>query len=249
MTEGTAQEKAEAFNFLRCLLIQQNIKPESLELGLTCLEERANASIADQSKYWVVNIVHRLFAKDPTNVAWLDRLWRLLVAIQPISIDLKGIWQDIEQLLVDVVQTNQSQFETLLGLLLHANDQAIKHYFGSVSTFQYLYSELTRLGRQDFYAGMLFSSAGAERGLAFAMFDRMPFAAFPAGMLASMSDNEVALSLFEFRLHHVDASHVSRLFLMLRERAESGENQWWTFSAQNCSIKLRIIREAYSTNW
>src|SRR5207248_2817472 len=64
MTEGTAQEKAEAFNFLRCLLPQQNLKAESLELGLKWLGERANASIPDQSKYWVVNIVHRLFAKE-----------------------------------------------------------------------------------------------------------------------------------------------------------------------------------------
>jgi hypothetical protein len=248
MTDGTSDERAEAFNFLRCLLTQENIKPESLELGLVWLEANANASVSNQSKYWIVNVVHRLFPKDLTNVTSLNRLWQLLVAIQPISVDLKGIWQDIEHIFVAVVQTNQSQFETLLHLLLRANDQAIKHYFGSGNTFQYLYSELTRLGRQDFYAAMFFSASRAERALAFAIFDHMPFEAFPTRILSSLTDNEVALCVYESRLHHLDSSHVARLFIMLRERAEAGGRPLVDFFAPNYCTKLRITREACSTN-
>jgi hypothetical protein len=107
-------------------------------------------------------------------------------------------------------------------MLIHANEAATKHYFGSVNTFQYLYSELSRLGLQDFYADMFFSPARVERALAFAMFDRMPFERFPEGMLASKDDNEIGLCVFESRLHHLDAVQVSTLFMMLTERAESG---------------------------
>ena len=221
MTEGTAEEKAEAFNFLRCLLPHQNLQPESVELGLRWLSERADSAIPDQAKYWVVTIVHRLFAQNSKDPAWCDRLWRLLVAIQPTPAELKGIWQEIEHLLVDLTQVDQVQFEALVGLLLRANENAVKHYFGSVNTFQYLYSELTRLGRQDFYAAMFFSTDRAERELAFAMFDRLPFDSFPAGMLESKSDDEIALCIFQSRLHHLDAAHVAALFVMLIDRAQS----------------------------
>lgn len=222
MSAGTEPERAEAFNFLRCLLPNDYISPESLLHGANWLSANSNSSLPDNSKHWVVNVAHTVVRRTNAGVTVLKAVCDALVAIQPVPTKNAGTWKDLEGLLVDLLEHDFPQFESLLFRLLDANADGVLHYFTAQKPFEWLLSEIVARTRSGWYSALFFSPARHRRRFAFALFDEIPFEKFPEGMLEQRSDDEIALALFEFRLNRLSPEQVLTLFVALLGRVETG---------------------------
>jgi hypothetical protein len=208
MSKGRGEERAEGFNFFRHLVQGDNITPEALLYGSNWLAENSNPSIAEGSKYWVVNTTNILVGQKRAQGAVLKALFDSLVAIQPVEIKNAGIWQQLEAVLVSVLQSGDGQFAELLIRLVDANPDGMIHYFTAPRTFEWLLSEMARHTKSDWRAALFFSPKRHRRRLAFVLFDEIPFEQFPDGMLARLSDDEIALALLEFQLNRLLAEQI-----------------------------------------
>lgn len=225
MTPGVQAEQFEAFNFLRCLLPDRQTLPESVATGVEWLCQHSRSSLPDNSKHWVVNLAHRLAENAIADDIFLDRLWPLLTTVQPIARENQGTWTEIEHTLVNLLHKNRPQFERLLRLLVDANPDGLIEQFSSHGKFDYLSSEMTVHAGRAFYADLFFLPDRHRRQFAFALYGRLPFDVFPSGMLDTLSDDELALGLFEFQLHYLDPAHTRDFLMSVRERAERSSPQ------------------------
>ena len=225
MTEGVSQERNEAFNFLRCLIVDNRTGQDSLDFGVAWLCREANATLPDQSKHWIANITHHLSTRWLHDDSRLESLLRMLLAVQPIPTNNKATWTEIEYLLVDLLHKNRPQFARWLLALLDANPRGILKQFRKHSRFEYLCSEMMIHGATDIISPLFFSILEHQRVLAFVLYDKLPFDSFADSLLSSLSDDEIALGLFELRRHYLEPQHIVRFLLALRQRSEAGANQ------------------------
>lgn len=225
MATGTHEERAEAFNFLRCLLPDRRMQPESITLGIEWLREHTNSSTSDGAKHWVIHSVQQLASASIADNQFLEGLWPLMVAVQPITSESRGTWNQIEHLLVDLLHKNRPQFEELLRLLVDAHPEGLIQQMASHDQFQFLRSELAAQTATAFCADLLFSNQRHRRQFGFTLYDELPFDAFPDEILDARTDDEIALTLFESQLHYLQPDNTRRFLLSLRQRAESGSPQ------------------------
>jgi len=220
MSGGVEEERLEGFNFLRCLLPTTKIEASSLAVGLEWLRVNSSSSLPDHSKHCVANIVKSLAYSSTRDADFLERLWPLLVAVQPIPTKTSGTWEEVEHLLVELLQKNRPQFRKLMLLLLDANPDGLRDRFKSARSFEYLLSEMAGHGESEF-----FSTIRDHRRFAFTLFDKLPFSEFPAGMLDAKKDDEIALALLEFRLHHLQPQHTFMFLSNLLVRVEGASQE------------------------
>jgi hypothetical protein len=222
MTAGTNEERSEAFNFLRCLIADKRTSQESIAEGIKWLAEHATPSLSDNSKHWIVHIVHSLASGSITDNPLLETLWPLMTSVQPIGPTSKQTWREIEYLLVDLLHKNTPQFERLLRALVDVNDRGVVEQMDSPTSFQYLCSELAMHAQKSFFADMFFSPISGHRRFAFSIYDKLPFDAFPDQMLVDRTDDEIALALFESQLKHLQPKQTFRFLIALSARAGTG---------------------------
>jgi hypothetical protein len=225
ISQETGEERLEGFNFLRCLLPAKSKDAKMLEVGLKWLRSNASPSLPVHSKHWVVNIVKSLAEQALNDTALLERLWPLLVSVQPVQKENGGTWQELEFLLVGLLGKNQIQFQKLLFLLLDANPEGLRHRFEAHQSFDYLLSQIAAHPEKSFYASLFFSPLRYRREFAFALFDELPFSEFPAGMLPAKSDDEIALALLEFQQHHLQPDHTLMFLKSFLSRMENASQQ------------------------
>jgi hypothetical protein len=225
MSAGSAEEQSEAFNFLRCLGADGRTEQTSLDFGVAWLTGTANSALPDDSKHWVSNIANRLAQRWVLDDTRLESLLPALLAIQPIPFDNKGTWMEIEHLLVNLLHKNRPQFERWLLALLDANPAGVIKHFREHGRFEYLCSEMVSHSAAHVTSGLFFSTVGHQRQFAFTVYDKVPFDSFPDGMLATLSDNKIALCLFESRRHFLQPEHTARFLTALHQRAEAGGPQ------------------------
>jgi hypothetical protein len=225
ISKETGEERLEGFNFLRCLLPSKSKETELLESGLEWLRSNVSPGIQANSKHWVVNIVKSLAEQALSDSALLERIWPLLVSVQPIQKENGGTWQELEFLLVKLLEKNPIQFQKLLFLLLDANPEGLRHRFEAHQSFDYLLSQIAAHPEKSFYAGLFFSPLRYRREFAFALFDELPFSEFPAGMLPAKSDDEIALALLEFQQHLLQPDHTLMFLKSFLGRMKNASQQ------------------------
>jgi hypothetical protein len=222
MSSDTEEERAEGFNFLRCLLSSDRITPDSFEHGTAWLLKHAHWASSDVSKYWVVDLARSVSSGINVKIPVLESLLKSVIAIQPVPTKNAGTWQVLEALLVDLVDRNPAKFEELLFGLLDVNPEGILHHFTAPRTFEWLLSEMSTHSPPGFYAHLFFSSHRHRRRFAFALFDELPFDGFPGSSLERRSDDEIALAVLELRLNRLSPEQVSTFLIALAARIETG---------------------------
>ena len=225
MTGGVAEERGEAFNFLRCLITDHRTEQDSVDFAVAWLTRETNPSLPDTSKHWVASIVHNLGERWVQDDTRLESLLPPLLAVQPVPLGNKGTWTEIEHLLVELLHKNLPQFSGWLLALLDANPAAMIKNFREHRGFEYLCSEMGAHGATHVVAPLFFSTLPDERESAFAVYDKLPFDSFPDGMLSMLSDDEIALLLFESQRHYLQPEHTFLLLNAVRERAAAGKDE------------------------
>lgn len=225
MEAGSDEEESEAFNFLRCLIVDSRTTKDSLDFGIAWLSRSANSTIPDHSKHSLLNTVQRIVRQDAGDSIRLESLLPPFLAVQPIPFENKGTWREVEHLLVDLLHNNQPHFERWLLALLDVDPAGVIKHFRGHDQFQYLCSEMVARNEADIGGRQFFSTIEHRRQFAFCLFDKVPFDAFPDGMLGTLTDNEIALCLFESRRHFLQPEHTARFLLALHRRVEVGGPQ------------------------
>lgn len=225
MANGTAEERTEAFNFLRCLVADGRTQYESVEYGIEWLRIHSHTSLPDTSKHCVARIVVTVGGQSVSDDARLDTLRTVLTAAMPIPMANKGTWMEVEHFLVELLQRNRGQFLSWMLALVDADPNGIINQFSEHGRFEYLCSELLVHNAANVVASEFFSPIRHRRQLAFTLFDEIPFDTFLSQSLSVLSDDEVALCLFESRLHNLKPENTFRFLAALRDRAEVGAPQ------------------------
>jgi hypothetical protein len=220
MSNGTAEERTEAFNFLRCLIADGRTQQESVTDGIQWLRINTHQALPDSSKHWVVRIVTTLGGESTSDEAMLDTLRSILIAAMPLPLAAKGTWTELEFFLVDLLHKSRPQFVVWLLALLDADAKGVIKQFSEYGKFEHLCSELLTHDAAHVIAREFFSVLRHRRQLAFTLFDEIPFAAFPNQLLSGLSDDEVALCLCEARLHHLTPENTLRFYAAFLARAE-----------------------------
>jgi hypothetical protein len=227
MASGDPAEKEEAYNFLRCLLVHGKTSEHSFSIGFEWLVMHGNGAMSDLTKHRVVELIEAILGKAPgISMEVTRQLLQILVNALPIKIENRGTWDRLEHLLVSVLEKHQAQFPAWYFSIIDAHPDIIKRTSDKEFTLGYLVSRMQQIqGASDFLASELFSPLEHRRKLAFTLFEELPFETSLNGALSNVSENEIALCIFEMRRQYLAPAATARLILALGERVEtSGKN-------------------------
>lgn len=201
MTAGVAEEKAEAFNFVRCLVADGKTPPTSVGLAIDWLRANAKSGIPVNSQHWVVHIATQVGERFFGDGDRMNSLLASIAAVLPIPAENQGTWSELEGFLVSLLHKDRAEFKRWILSLLDASPGAVIAQFHERRRFERLSGEMVTNGAIHEFSAELFSPISHRRQFAFTLFEESPLDALPEGL--RLSDEQIALCIFESRLHHL----------------------------------------------
>lgn len=222
-SHGSDEERAEAFNIVRCLVSDGKTTQPSLEFASEWLAQHASSVISANSKHCVVHSMGQILKKVFDDTKRLDFLLTAVSRVMPIPQENRGTWNDLEFLLSELLQRDKTQFTRWVLALLDSHPDSVLKQIRERGCFEHLCSEIAVKKAANLFVREFFSPFSHRRQLAFLLFNDAAFDELPPEL--HLTDNEVALSLFEFRLHFLQPENTFRFLVMIRARAEKGGEQ------------------------
>ncbi len=222
MGDGGLAEKEEGYNFLRCLLVHDKTSEHSFSIGFEWLVAHSNGVMSDLTKHRIIELIEAILGKaQGVSTEMMRQLLQVLVTALPIKIENRGTWDRLEHLLTAILEKHQSQFPAWYFAILDAHPNIIKRTSDNEFALAYLVSRMQQIpGAADFLALEFFSPLEHRRKLAFTLFEELSFETSPKWVLSSLSENEIALCIFEMRRQYLAPTATARLILALRERID-----------------------------
>jgi hypothetical protein len=243
MSSGTAEERDQVFWILSKSLLAPSVPPSCFEFGLKWLRMATSSSIPPVAKYHVVEFASLLrpdLVKDAS---------ALILAVQPVPPDHKGIWQRTEQYLVTLLERDLGAFNEFLVKLGRANPANWLKLLQPAREFEWLRSVMRGKDVGSAVAELLLDDESECRKLGLFFFDDLGLTNLPQELLDAVGERRIALAFYELQRTSVHATASARLLILLipsmRRAEEALRREFEDELVLNLKNYPRACREEY----
>ena len=209
MTAGSSDERDQVYWIVTRSLLSSVIPPDCLSFGLDWLCSNASGSITPAAKYNVIDFAVQLPA------AHRKETGKLIILIQPILAEHKGIWQRLEHFLVSWLQTDLIGFTGFCLELARKNARNWLEVLISSQSNSWLLSELNGKDVGNLVGQLVLSPSERCRKLGLFFFDKLGMSALPAAMLDTVGEDQVRVAFYELQRGIVHGDAIAHYLIML----------------------------------
>ena len=200
----------EAAGIIARLLLSPAIMDDCFEFGLGWLKANAFRFTSPVAKYHVVDFAARLPTNRRKNAA------ELILLIQPILAEHKGIWARLEHFLVQWLQNDQNGFYKFCSDFADLNAKGWLEVLNAPgSAFEWLFSELAGKAPEEFVGRLLLSASESCRKLGLFFYDKLKLSALPASLFDAVNERQIRIAFYELQRDLVHGDAIARYLVML----------------------------------
>lgn len=209
MTAGSIEEREQVYWIVTASILSQTISEDSFNFGLGWLRANVSGQIPPLAKYHVIDFAVRLAP------AHREDAGKLVLLVQPIQTDHKGIWQRMEHFLVHWLQTDFLGFKAFCVDLANKNAKAWLKVLQEPQNYEWFFSELRGKDAGDMVGELIFSPSWYCRKLGLFFFDKLDLIILPSDMLAAASQDQIKIAFYELQRDLIHGRAVARYLMLL----------------------------------
>lgn len=209
MARGSEQEREQVFGIVCRALLSPAMSSECLDVAWTWLRENVSADIPPAAKYDVVDFAAKLAPEKRRDAA------DLIVAVQKILPEHKGIWQRIEQFLVSVLETDRELFGELLIRLSIAGGENWLRALNEPGQFDWFVSSLQNTDVSLVIGQLILSEDSKCREIGLTLFDSVQLTILPAELLQQVGEQQVANAFYQLQRSVMHGPAIARFMVLL----------------------------------
>ncbi len=210
MSGGTPDEQDLAFWIACRSLLSPAIAPDAFDFGMDWLRANAKPLISANAKHHVVDFAAHLAHKG----RWEGE--DLLLSIQPIPVENKGTWQQLEAFLVHRLQTDVKAFSAYCLKLAEQNASSWLKVMQELRSFEWLISEMQGKDLGELVGWLVFSRDVGCRKLGLFLFDKLSLVSLPTEILNGVGEDRFRLAFYELqRTLALDGEAIARFLIVL----------------------------------
>lgn len=209
MMTGSNEEREQVFWLVCRSLLSPTIREDSLKFGWDWLRSHVSGDIAPAAKYNVVDFAAQL----PSHK--FRQAVELVLAVQPITPDHKGIWKEIEHFLVKLLGGDLALFRQFIAELAARNGESWLKVLREPSQFEWLLSEMQSKDVGSAIGELILAEQPKCRELGLFFFDRLNLTTLPTAVFAKVDERRVALAFYELQRSVIHGPAIGRFLIFL----------------------------------
>jgi hypothetical protein len=209
MWNGSAEEREQVFWIVCRSLLSPTISADCLAFGWNWLRTHASGEIAPGAKYNVVDFAAQLSPGKRKEAA------DLVLAVQPISPEHKGIWQRLEHFLVSLLETNLDFFARFIAELAIRSGHNWLKVLHEPGYFEWLLTEMESKDVGSAIAKLMLAEQSECRELGLFFFEKLNLTTLPAAVFEKVDETRVALAFYELQRSVIHGSTIGRFLIFL----------------------------------
>ncbi|SHJ08810.1 hypothetical protein SAMN02745181_1159 [Rubritalea squalenifaciens DSM 18772] len=209
---------------LVCVLFSRPCDSTSLSLASEWLKSLEFSALVPVEQYIVADSLARGWRNEgdaftPENLLPLSHL---LIELQPIADEHKGIWARVAETAAAIYRADEEQFKSLCSDLIERNPYALESMFSNRAGYSGDESRGILATLSTLVTDYIFSPERSARQYGFQLLKLCPDYKFNDEVLGCFCDESVALAMFETRHIYMEGAGTMRFLLSLLPRIESG---------------------------
>ncbi len=239
MGRGTPDEQLEAFNFLRCTLINEKRSDESFGYGVRWIQSNLPSEPTDFWRHFTIS----LSIKSDSRCASLNlpTFRQRIVELLPIKPENRGTWNELEQLLISVLEESKPEFQELLFDLTRKDTTGIVEQFNPHSGFNKLPATLTQVEPGTIVEAAWSSADESVRHLGFVLFQRLGIETLSTEITTQWNDGWVALLIYQMMRESLFDDAIPRFLLALNPRVSLGGSDLRALFVYEACYQMRTL--------
>jgi hypothetical protein len=221
MSTGNAEEREQVFWIVSRSLLSPSIPTDTREFGWNWLRSNVSSSIAPGAKYNVVDFAAQLPADKREDAA------NLILSVQPILSEDKGIWKRIEHFLVSTLEWDLAFFGQFLTQLTRRNAENLLKVLNEPREFEWLLSEMQTKNVGGAIAELMLLDDADSRRVGLFLFDEVDTVLL-AEPFEKANQDQIAVIFYEMQRSVTHGTAVARFLIFLIpfvERADESLKQ------------------------
>lgn len=172
---------------------------------------RANVSsvLSPVAKYHVIDFAAQLKTERAGDAA------ALILFVQPVLPEHKGIWQRLEHFLVALLKRDIGRFGEFLVKFARANAGGWLKVLNTAREFEWFLSEMRGKDVTNAVGQLVFDETSECRKLGLFFFDDLDLTSLPQDLLAGINERQVALAFYESQRTSLHAVANARFLIVL----------------------------------
>jgi hypothetical protein len=209
MTTGSDEEREQVFWLVCRSLLSATISEDALRFGWDWLESHVSGDITPVAKYNVVDFAAQLPLEKFRQAA------NLVLAVQPISPEHKGIWKEVEHFLVTVLGANLELFREFVIELGTRNGENWLKVLHEPGQFEWLLSEMQSKDVSSAIGELILAEHHDCRQLGIFFFDKLNLTTLPTAVFEKVKEKRVALAFYELQCGVIHGPAICRFLIFL----------------------------------
>lgn len=209
MSSGMPDEREQVYWIVTRSLLSPLVPTGCLNYGLSWLRSNTSGSITPAAKYNIVDFAVQLPA------ARRKEAGELVLLVQPILAEHKGIWQRLEHFLVMWLQTDLAGFNDFCLELANKNARNWLETLKAQRSFEWFLAELHGKDVGNLVGQLVLSPSANCRKLGLFFFDELGMSALPATLLDMVSEDQLRVVFYELQRGIVHGDAIARYLIML----------------------------------
>jgi hypothetical protein len=203
------EEREQAFWIVCRCLLSPSISKDSFDFGMTWLRANVSSSVSPVAKYQIVDLAARLDARHSGAAG------ELILAVQPVLPEHKGIWQKVEHFLVQSLERNLAAFTDFLVKFARSNAANWLKVLKTPREFEWLLSEMHGRDVAGGVGQLVFDEMIQCRKLGLFFFDKLDLVAVPSEILDRLDGRALALAFYESQRTSLSGAANARFLCVL----------------------------------
>jgi hypothetical protein len=219
MCEGSSDEREQVFWIVCRVLLSPSIPENCFNFGLDWLRLNASGTIAATAKYQVIDFAAQLSS------AHRHEACELVLLVQPILAEHKGIWQRLEHFLVGILEQDIAAFVEFVVRLGRLNPINWLKALKTAREFEWLLSEMRSRDVAAAVGQLVFDESSECRKLGLFFFDDLDLGTLPKDLLHGVDERRAGLAFYESQRVSLHATANARLLIVLIPCLEHADSE------------------------
>jgi hypothetical protein len=209
MIAGASDEREQVFGIV-CQSLRSPLIPEGcFSYGLDWLRKNASGEITPTAKYHVITFAAQLPATRRKEAV------ELILLVQPVLAEHKGIWDRIEYFLVTWLEIDFQGFSRFSLELARRNARNWLEVLKAHQSSDWFLSKLHKKDVGNIVGQLILSPLADCREFGLFLFDRLEVNSFPATMLETSSESQVRVAFYELQRGFINGAAIGRYLILL----------------------------------
>lgn len=260
MSRGAADEREQVFWIVSRVLLSPEIPGDFFTLGLTWLLTHVSGSISPTAKFNAVDFAARLPRAHRKSAA------QLIILLQPVSTEYKGIWQRVEHFLVEWMHEDFEGFTDFCLELAYTNASGWLEVLMAPQCFEWFISELSSRDASKLVTKLTFSSLAPCRHLGLFLFEKLGLDALDTGLINAVETKQIKIAFYELQRRSLQGRATAKFLIVLIPYVEQIDEAFQAdfhaelvlqiknypesvrASFEQCSERFPILKDALETS-